>query len=142
MLLGEFTQRLDAKNRLTLPAKFRSKFADGVVVTKGFDGCLFVFTRPSWDSFVESKLERLDPFNKESRTISRWMFAGASESELDGQGRVMLSQPLLQHADLSKDVVVAGLRDYLEIWDVEAWKRQQADSEGSVEDVAERLSQQ
>ena len=99
MLLGEFTQRLDAKNRLTLPAKFRSKFADGVVVTKGFDGCLFVFTRPSWDSFVESKLERLDPFNKESRTISRWMFAGASESELDGQGRVMLSQPLLQHAE-------------------------------------------
>jgi DNA-binding transcriptional regulator/RsmH inhibitor MraZ len=54
----------------------------------------------------------------------------------------MLSQPLLQHADLRKDIVVAGLRDYLEIWDVEAWKRQQADSEGSVEDVAERLSQQ
>ena len=65
-----------------------------------------------------------------------------AESELDGQGRVMLSPPLLQHADLRKDVVVAGLRDYLEIWDIEAWKRQQAESEGSVEDVAERLSQQ
>ena len=141
MLLGEYQQRLDAKNRLTLPAKLRSYFAEGVVVTKGFDGCLLVFPRGSWNSFVEARLERLDPFSKESRRLSRWFYAGASECELDGQGRIMLTQPLLQHGKVEKDVVVAGARDYLEVWDAETWSRVQAESEGSVEDVAERLSQ-
>jgi MraZ protein len=142
VLLGEYTQRLDAKNRLTLPAKLRAAFAEGVVVTKGFDGCLFVFPREGWNSFVESRLERLDPFNRQSRELGRWFYSGANECELDGQGRVMLTQSLLTHAKLSKEIVVAGARDYLEVWDAEAWSRQQAESEGSVEDVAERLSQQ
>jgi MraZ protein len=142
VLLGEYSQRLDAKNRLTLPAKLRAAFAEGVVVTKGLDRCLFVFPRGSWNSFVESRLERLDPFSRESRVLSRWFYGGANECELDGQGRVMLSQSLLQHAQLGKTIVVAGARDYLEVWDSEAWARQQAESEGSVEDVAERLSQQ
>jgi MraZ protein len=142
VLLGEYTQRLDAKNRLTLPAKLRAAFAEGAVVTKGFDGCLFVFPREGWNSFVESRLERLDPFNKESRDLGRWFYGGANECELDGQGRVMLTQPLIAHARLDKEIVVAGARDYLEVWNAEAWSRQRAESEGSVEDVAERLSQQ
>ena len=142
VLLGEYTQRLDAKNRLTLPAKLRASFAEGVVVTKGFDGCLFVFPREGWNSFVEARLERLDPFNKQSRALGRWFYGGASECELDGQGRVMLSPSLIAHAGLDKDVVVAGARDYLEVWNAGEWSRQQAESEGSVEDVAERLSQQ
>jgi len=142
VLLGEYTQRLDAKNRLTLPAKLRAAFAEGAVVTKGFDGCLFVFPREGWNSFVESRLERLDPFNKESRDLGRWFYGGANECELDGQGRVMLTQPLIGHARLDKEIVVAGARDYLEVWNAEAWSRQRAESEGSVEDVAERLSQQ
>jgi MraZ protein len=142
VLLGEYTQRLDAKNRLTLPAKLRAVFAEGAVVTKGFDGCLFVFPREGWNSFVESRLERLDPFNKESRDLGRWFYGGANECELDGQGRVMLTQPLIGHARLDKEIVVAGARDYLEVWNAEAWSRQRAESEGSVEDVAERLSQQ
>ena len=142
MLLGEYTQRLDAKNRLTLPAKLRAAFAEGAVVTKGFDGCLFVFPREGWNSFVESRLERLDPFSKESRDLGRWFYGGANECELDGQGRVKLTQPLIGHARLDKEIVVAGARDYLEVWNAEAWSRQRAESEGSVEDVAERLSQQ
>jgi len=142
VLLGEYTQRLDAKNRLTLPAKLRAAFAEGSVVTKGFDGCLFVFPREGWNSFVESRLERLDPFSKESRDLGRWFYGGANECELDGQGRVMLTQPLIGHARLDKEIVVAGARDYLEVWNAEAWSRQRAESEGSVEDVAERLSQQ
>jgi MraZ protein len=73
--------------------------------------------------------------------VSRFVFAGASETELDGQGRVMLPPPLLEHAGLSRDIVVAGVRDFLEIWDLDAWKRVQTESEGSVEDVTERLSQ-
>lgn len=142
MLLGEFVQRLDAKNRVTLPAKFRPRFADGVVVTKGLDGCLDVFNREQWESFVAARLGHLDPFSRESRRVSRFLYAGASETELDGQGRVMLPQPLLQHAGLSKDIVVAGVHNKLEIWDLEKWKRQLEELEGSMEDVAERLSQQ
>ena len=143
MLLGEFTQRLDAKNRLTLPAKLRAAFAEGVVVTKGFDGCLFVFPRGNWDSFVESRLERLDPFNKESRRLSRWFYGGANECELDGQGRVMLSQSLLPaRASWTRTSSSPARATTSRCWDGEAWTRQQAESEGSVEDVAERLSQQ
>jgi MraZ protein len=141
VLLGEYAQRLDAKNRLTLPAKVRSSFAEGVVVTKGLDGCLFVFPRSNWGSFVEARLERLDPFKPEARRLSRWFYGGANESELDGQGRIMLPQSLLQHGKLDKDVVVVGARDYLEVWNAGEWERVQAESEGSVEDVAERLSQ-
>ena len=142
MLLGEFVQKLDGKNRVTLPARFRPHFADGVVITKGLDGCLTVFNLAGWESFAEGRLGRLDPFSREGRLVSRHLYAGASESELDGQGRVMLSQPLIAHAGITKEIVVAGLRDYLEIWDLEAWRRVEAESEGSVEDVAERLSQQ
>jgi MraZ protein len=142
VLLGEFVQRLDAKNRVTLPARFRSKFSDGVVVTKGLDGCLTVFNREGWESFVAERLAHLDSFSKESRRVTRFLYAGANETELDAQGRVMLTQPLLQHAGLSKDIVVAGMNDRLEIWDLESWKHQLEELEGSMEDVAERLSQQ
>jgi MraZ protein len=142
VLLGEFVQKLDAKNRVTLPAKFRPHFADGVVVTKGLDGCLVVYNGDGWQRFTESRLAQLDPFSREGRRVSRYLYAGASETELDAQGRVMLPQPLLKHAGLTKEIVVAGLRDYLEIWDLDTWRRQEAESEGSVEDVTERLSQQ
>jgi MraZ protein len=142
VLLGEFVQKLDAKNRLTLPAKFRPHFAAGVVVTKGLDGCLFAFDPAGWEQFADRQLARLDPLSREGRTVSRHLYGGASESELDGQGRVMIPAPLLSHAGLSKEIVVAGLRDFLEIWDLAAWRRQQRETQGSVEDVAERLSQQ
>ena len=141
MLLGEFVQRLDAKNRVTLPARFRGDFARGVVVTKGFgDRCLYVWDREAWERFADARLEALsDPFNREGRRLSRFLYGGASEGELDRQGRVMLPAPLIEHAQLDKEIVVVGVRDHLEIWDRETWKRE-SDFEG-VEDVAERLAQ-
>ena len=142
MLLGEYEHTLDDKNRLTLPAKFRQAFTGEVVVSRGLDGCLFVFTRDNWDSFVASQLEGLNPFSKEARQMSRYMFAGAAETELDKQGRVGLPAALLEHAKLSRDVVVAGVNDHLEIWDRDAWRRELAEVEGSAEDVAERLAAQ
>jgi MraZ protein len=140
VLLGEFSQRLDAKNRVTLPARFRPHFADGVVVTKGWDGCLFVFDRRSFEEFAEAQLGRLDPFSHEGRRLSRFLYGGAAETDLDGQGRVMLPPPLLEHAGLGRDIVVAGLRDRLEIWDADEWRRQASDGGERIEDVAERLA--
>ena len=140
MLLGEYDHTLDDKNRLTLPVKFRKDFEGGVVVSRGLDGCLFVFTRDTWDSFVGGQLEGLSPFSKEARQMNRFMFAGAAETELDKQGRVMVPPALISHASLGREVVVAGVRDHVEIWDREAWRKQLEEVEGSVELVAERLA--
>jgi len=140
MLLGEFEQRLDDKNRVTLPARLRDRFAGGVVCARGLDGCVAVWPRESWDDYVQTQSERLDPFTREGRGLQRYLFGAAQESELDRQGRVALPAPLLAHAGLERDIVIAGLRDRLEIWDREAWRRQLAEVEGSAEVVAERLA--
>jgi MraZ protein len=140
MLLGTYEHTIDDKNRLTLPAKFRQSFAEGVVVTRGLDGCLYAYRREDWARLVESRLAPLDPFSKEARQIQRFLFSGAAEADLDKQGRVMVPAPLLEHAKLGRDVVVAGVRDHLEIWDRDAWRRELAEVEGSAEDVAERLA--
>jgi MraZ protein len=140
MLLGEYEHTIDDKNRLTLPAKFRQAFAEGVVVTRGLDGCLYAYRRPDWAGLVESRLATLDPLSQEGRRIRRFFFSGAAEADLDKQGRVMLPAALIEHAKLGRDVVVAGVHDHLEIWDRATWKRELAEVEGSAEDVAERLA--
>jgi MraZ protein len=140
MLLGTHEHTIDDKNRLTLPAKFRESFAGGVVVKRGLDRCLEAYRREDWTRFVESRFTPLDPFSQATRQAQRFHFSGASESELDKQGRVMIPPPLLEHAQLGREVVIAGMRDHLEIWDREAWRRELAEVEGSAEDVAERLA--
>jgi len=140
MFLGAHDHTIDDKNRLTLPAKFREAFKDGVVVSRGFDGCLYAYRREDWGRLVQSRLASMDPLRPEGRRIQRFFFSGASEAELDKQGRVMIPAPLLEHAQLKRDVVVAGMRDHLEIWDRDAWNRELAEVEGSAEDVAERLA--
>ena len=140
MLLGEYDHTLDDKNRLTLPAKFRQSFAEGVVVTRGLDGCLYAFRRPDWDRLVESELATLDTLRPEGRRLQRHFFSGAAEAELDKQGRVMIPAQLIEHAKLGKEIVVAGVNDRLEIWDRAAWRNELAEVEGSAEDVAERLA--
>jgi MraZ protein len=142
MFLGAYDHTLDDKNRLTLPAKFRQSFAEGLVVTRGLDGCLYAFRRADWDRLVESRLATLDSLRPEGRRLQRHFFSGATEAELDKQGRVMLPAQLIGHAKLDKDVVVAGVNDRLEIWDRAAWRKELAEVEGSAEDVAERLATQ
>ena len=142
MLLGAYDHTLDDKNRLTLPAKFRQSFAEGVVVTRGLDGCLFAYRRPDWDRLVESRLAPLDPLSPETRRLQRFFYAGAAEAELDKQGRVMIPAQLIEHAKLGREVVVAGVYDHLEIWNRAAWREHLREVEGSAEHVAERLAAQ
>ena len=141
MLLGEYEHTLDDKNRLTLPAKFRQAFGEGVFVTRGFEGCLYAYRREDWTRLVESRLAPLDPLSKEARRMQRYMFSGAAEAQLDGQGRVMIPSALIDHAKLGREVVVAGVHDHLEIWDRAAWRKELTEVEGSAEHVAERLAQ-
>ncbi len=140
MFLGEYEHTLDDKSRLTLPAKFREEFADGGVVTRGMDGCLVVFTKEDWERFVGLRLEGLDPISAEARQLNRFIFSGAAEAEPDKQGRIALPGPLVQHAKLAREVVVAGVRDHVEIWDRAAWRAHLEQVEGSAERVAERLA--
>jgi len=140
MLLGEFEHTVDDKNRLTLPAKFRQALSGGLVITRGMDGCLYCYPQADWERLVESRLAGLDPFSREGRMMNRFFFAGASEAEPDKQGRVMLPATLAK--DLGREVVVAGVRDHLEIWNREAWRDHVKVMEGSAEDVAERLATQ
>jgi MraZ protein len=140
MLLGEYEHSIDDKNRLTLPAKFRVAFAGGLVVTRGLEGCLNAYPRADWEQLVESWLADLGPFSKEARRVQRFFFAGATEAELDKQGRVMIPAALIQHGGLGRNVVIAGMRDHLEIWDSATWRKEMKEVEGSAEDVAERLA--
>jgi MraZ protein len=142
MLLGEFEHTIDDKNRLTLPARFRQALTGGLVVTRGMDGCLYVYPRDEWEATVESRLRVLDPLSREGRVMQRFFFSGAAEAELDKQGRVMIPPALAQHAGLGREVVVAGIRDHLEIWDRAAWRQHLKEIEGSAEHVAERLATQ
>jgi MraZ protein len=140
MLLGEYAHTIDDKNRLTLPARFRDDFAGGGVVTRGLDGCLYVFPQDRWEVLVDSRLAELDLLSKEGRLMQRHFFSGAAEAEPDKQGRIMIPAALLEHARLSREVVVAGVYDHLEIWDRAAWGEQLKEVEGSAQHVAERLA--
>ena len=139
MLLGEHEHSLDDKHRLTLPAKLRADFEDGVVVTRGLDGCLYAYPRPAWAQLAE-RIQTLDPLAEDSRRMRRHFFSGAAHGELDKQGRMVIPAGLLEGAGITREVTVAGVFDHLEIWDRAMWRQQLHEVEGSAEDVAERLA--
>ena len=139
MLLGEHEHALDGKNRLTLPARQRDQLGDRVVVTRGLDGCLYVYAAAEWAKLAE-RVGTLDPLSREARTMQRFFFASAMDAELDKQGRIVIPVGLLESAGIGREVTVAGIYDHLEIWDRAAWRDQRQTVEGSAEDVAERLA--
>jgi len=139
MLLGAHEHTLDEKNRLTLPARLRSAFEDGVVVTRGLDGCLVAYPRAEWEALV-ARIGGLDALGTDSRRLRRYYFAGAAPGELDRQGRVVIPAALLEHAGIGREVTVAGVHDHIEIWDRARWRAEMQEVEGSAEDVAERLA--
>lgn len=139
MFLGEHEHTLDQKGRLTLPAKYRDSFPEGLVLSRGMDGCVFAYAKADW-SELASRLAALDTLGRDDRMMKRHFFSGAAEVMPDRQGRVMIPAALASHANLDREVVIAGVFDHLEIWDRAAWRAQIADVEGRAEDVAERLA--
>ena len=139
MFLGEHEHTLDEKGRLTLPAKFRDSFPEGLVLSRGLDGCVNAYAKADWAALA-ARLTALGSLSRDERMIQRHFFSGAAEVTPDKQGRVMIPAALASHAGLERDVVVAGVHDHLEIWDRVAWRAQIADVEGRAEDVAERLA--
>jgi MraZ protein len=139
MLLGEHEHSLDDRNRLTLPARLREQLGDRVVVTRGLDGCLYVYAADEWAKLA-ARVGTLDPLSREARAMQRFFFASGTEAELDKQGRIVIPAGLLESAGIGREVTVAGVYDHLEIWDRAAWRGQRQTVEGSAEDVAERLA--
>ncbi|WP_213423352.1 division/cell wall cluster transcriptional repressor MraZ [Bhargavaea massiliensis] len=138
MFMGEYQHTVDTKGRLIIPAKFRDDLDGGFVVTRGLDKCLFAYTMDEWKR-LEEKLKALPVTKKDARAFTRFFFSGATEVELDKQGRVNLPANLLSYAGLEKDCVVLGVSSRIEIWAREAWEGYFEESEDSFNEIAENL---
>ena len=121
MFMGEYDHSIDAKGRVIIPAKFRDQLGESFVVTKGLDGCLWIFAADEWEKFSQ-KLRALPVANKDARKFARFFLAGASEAETDKTGRILLPQVLRDYAKLEKDVALVGTGNRIEIWDRNAWE--------------------
>ena len=121
MFMGEYNHTIDAKGRLIIPAKFREVLGDEFVVTKGMDGCLFVFDNSEWQGFAE-KLRSLPMIDKEVRQFTRFFLAGAASVEVDKQGRILLPSVLRDFAGITKDTVLIGVGSRIEIWSKDRWE--------------------
>lgn len=135
---GEYHHLIDLKRRLAIPAKFRKSFGSKAVVTKGLDGCLFIYPTPVWEKLAE-KLGNLPLGEKKMRQFVRLMLSGALETDVDKQGRVLIPNFLNGFADLKKDAVITGLYDRLEVWSPERWEKSKTQAETEKDDVAEEL---
>lgn len=129
MFMGEYSHSIDEKGRLIIPSKFRDELGETFVLTRGLDGCLFVYPKNGWTE-LEKKLLELPLTNKNARTITRFLVSGAASCELDKQGRILVPSALRSYAGLEKDVVVTGNLERIEIWDKTKW-----DENTSYEDM-------
>lgn len=120
MFMGKYNHTIDPKGRLSIPSKYREILGDEFVVSKGMDGCLFVYANEEWKAF-ESKLASLPLINQEARQFARFFLSGAQYVTVDKQGRILMPTDLREFAGLEKDVVLAGVGSKIEIWSLEKW---------------------
>lgn len=138
MFIGEYQHSVDEKGRIAMPVRFRAKMSDGAVVTKGLDNCLSVYTVQEWEKLAK-RLASLPLTNSASRAFARMMLAGATQVNIDRQGRITIPAYLREYAGIKNTVVVAGLYSRVEIWDQENWKGYKSDTESDAAAVAEKL---
>lgn len=138
MLIGEYSHTIDPKKRLAVPAKLRKELGDQVVITRGLDNCLFVYTQKEWAALAD-KLSKLPIGNAETRNFVRLMLGGATEVEVDTLGRILVPEYLKEYAKLEKDVVITGVYSRLEIWAKKEWVEYKARIEKNTDELAERL---
>ncbi len=139
MLLGEYSHNLDAKGRVSVPAKFREDLGHTFIVTKGLDNCLFAYSKEEWKTF-EEKLKNLPLTNMNARNFIRFFFSGATECEIDKQGRINIPQNLREYASLSKDVYIIGVSTRVEIWNKEKWDNYTSPENMDLDEIASQMS--
>ena len=137
MFIGEYSHKIDSKGRVIVPTRFREDLGESFVITKGLDGCLYIYPSEEWNTFLE-KLHSL-PSNRDTRKLVRSFAASADMVEVDGQGRILIKTGLREYANLSKDVVFAGTLNHIELWDKEMWEKE--NSMDDIDDIAEKLAE-
>ena len=137
MFMGEYKHTVDTKGRLIVPSKFREQLGDEFVVTKGLDGCLFVYSKSEWEN-IEEKFRNVPLTTKDARKFARFFFAGAASCEVDKQGRILLPVVLREYAGIEKDVVSVGVFNRVEIWDKDKW--QESNSYDDMDEIAEHMA--
>lgn len=136
--MGEFQHTLDEKGRMIVPVKFRDGLGTSFVVTRGLDKCLFVYPMSEWE-MLEQKLKSLPMTRADARSFVRFFFSGATECELDKQGRILIPATLRDYANLTRDAIVLGVSNRVEIWSDTVWRDYSEDAAESFADIAEKL---
>lgn len=140
MFDGEYYHTIDAKGRLILPARFREELGDSFIVTRGLDGCLFVYTNSEWEALQE-KLKALPLINKEARRLTRFFSAGFTQCEPDKQGRILVPAGLRNYAKLQKEVCMVGTGTRIEIWDKEIWETNMTDISENMDELLDGMQE-
>ena len=138
MFIGEYHHTIDEKGRIIVPSKFRDSLGNSFIITRGIENCLFVYSMDNWEKITD-KLNSLPFTKRDSRTFNRFFMSGATEVELDKQGRVNIATPLIHYANLLKDCVIIGTGDRIEIWSQESWNCFFDSTKDSMSDIAENL---
>ena len=138
MLMGEYHHNIDEKGRLIIPSKFRNDLGEKFIITRGLDKCLFVYSEGEWNKLI-AKLKTLPFTNKDARNFTRFFLSGATVNEFDRQGRINISSSLVSYANLTKECVIIGANDRLEIWSEELWNNFIESNEDNLSDIAENL---
>ena len=139
MFMGEYEHNIDRKGRLIMPAKFREELGEHVVVNRGLDGCLYVYTMEQWEKVYE-KLSTLPSTKKDARMYQRMMLSKAAECEMDSQGRILIPSSLISLAALEKECLIIGVANHVEIWSKERWQQLEEEQNDSFEEAAENLT--
>jgi MraZ protein len=138
MFMGEYHHNVDTKGRLIVPAKFRDDLGEMFVLTRGLDQCLFGYPLNEW-KIIEDKLKGLPMTKKDARAFTRFFFSGATECEIDKQGRINISSPLLNYAKIEKECVILGVSNRIEIWSQDIWNDYFSESADSFAEIAENM---
>ena len=138
MLMGEYHHNIDEKGRLIIPSKFRNDLGEKFIITRGLDKCLFVYSEEEWNKLI-AKLKTLPFTNKDARNFTRFFLSGATVNEFDRQGRINISSSLVSYANLTKECVIIGANDRLEIWSEDLWDNFIESNEDNLSDIAENL---
>lgn len=139
MFMSEYRHNIDEKGRLIIPAKYRAELGESFIITKGLDGCLFVYPDAEWTALTERMKEL--PFTKsDARAFVRFFFSGASECNCDSQGRTVIPSNLRTYGQLDREAVIVGVGNRIEIWSGEKWEEFENSAEETYEDSAEKLT--
>jgi len=140
LFYGEYQHSVDTKGRVIIPSKFREGLGDRFIITKGLDNCLFVYSLDEWSN-LETKLKTLPLSSKDARAFIRFFFSGATECEVDKQGRILIPANLREYAGLEKEIYIIGVSTRVEIWDKLKWEAYNSDDNLSADKIAEKMEQ-